>query len=90
MLLGFDEYKEQAEALAEALGMPCRIVGKHRFPDGENKITLPSSLPEHVILCRSLDHPNEKLLELLLAAETARELGARVVTLVAPYLCYMR
>ena len=90
MLLGFDEYKEQAEALAETLGMPCRIVGKHRFPDGENKITLPSSLPEHVILCRSLDHPNEKLLELLLAAETARELGARVVTLVAPYLCYMR
>ncbi len=90
MLLGFDEYREQAEALAEALGMPCHIVRKHRFPDGENKITLPSSLPGHVIFCRSLDHPNEKLLELLLAAETARELGAKVVTLVAPYLCYMR
>jgi ribose-phosphate pyrophosphokinase len=35
-------------------------------------------------------HPNEKLLELLLAVKTARELGAKVVTLVAPYLCYMR
>ena len=90
MLLGFDEYEEQAEALAEALGIPCNIVRKHRFPDGENKITLPSSLPGHVICCRSLDHPNEKLLELLLAIKTARELGAKVVTLVAPYLCYMR
>lgn len=90
MLLGFDEYKVQAEALAEALGIPCRIVQRHRFPDGENKLTLPSSLPGHVIFCRSLDHPNEKLLELLLAVKTARELGAKVVTLVAPYLCYMR
>lgn len=90
MLLGFDEYQEQAAALAAALGMPCRIVKRHRFPDGENKITLPSSLPGHVIFCRSLDHPNEKLLELLLAVNTARELGAKVVTLVAPYLCYMR
>ena len=34
--------------------------------------------------------PNEKLLELLLAAKTARELGAKELTLVAPYLCYMR
>ena len=90
MLLGFSDYKEQAEALADALGVPCRIVQTHRFPDGENKITLPSSLPGHVIICRSLDHPNEKLLELLLAAKTARELGAKLVTLVAPYLCYMR
>ena len=41
-------------------------------------------------MLRSLHQPNEKLLELLLAAQTARELGAREVTLVAPYLAYMR
>ncbi len=41
-------------------------------------------------VCRSLDRPNDKLIELLLAAEAARELGARHLTLVAPYLCYMR
>jgi ribose-phosphate pyrophosphokinase len=76
--------------LAEALDIPSHIIQRHRFPDGENKLTLPSSLPEHVIFCRSLDHPNEKLLELLLAAKTARQLGAKVLTLVAPYLCYMR
>lgn len=90
MLLGFEDYEEQSRLLAEALDMPCRMIQTHRFPDGENKLTLPSSLPEHVIFCRSLDHPNEKLLELLLVAKTARELGVKLLTLVAPYLCYMR
>ena len=90
MLLGFDDYEPQSRALAKALGMPCHIVEKHRFPDGENKLTLPPSLPGEVIFCRSLDQPNEKLLELLLAAKTAIELGADRLTLVAPYLCYMR
>lgn len=90
MLLGFDDYEQQAQSLAEALDMPCRIVHRHQFPDSENKLTLPPDLPDHVVLCRSLDHPNEKLLELLLAAKTARKLGAKTLTLVAPYLCYMR
>jgi ribose-phosphate pyrophosphokinase len=39
---------------------------------------------------RTLNNPNEKLVELLLAAQTARDLGARHLTLVAPYLAYMR
>ncbi len=62
----------------------------HRFPDGESRLRLPPALPADVVLCRSLDHPNDKLVELLIAAAAARELGAVRVTLVAPYLCYMR
>jgi len=90
MILSFDDYELQSRKLAESLSMECHIIQRHRFPDGEHKLTLPSSLPDHVIFCRSLDHPNEKLLELLLAAKTARQLGAKELTLVAPYLCYMR
>lgn len=90
MILGFDDYVEQSQNLAGALGLPCHTIQRHRFPDGENKLTLPTNLPEQVIFCRSLDHPNEKLLELLLAAKTARNLGAKTLTLVAPYLSYMR
>ena len=90
LILGFDDYDEQSRKLAESLAIPCRMIQRHRFPDGESRLTLPDSIPEHVIICRSLDHPNEKLLELLLAAKTARELGAKELTLVAPYLCYMR
>lgn len=90
MILSFEDYAPQSQKLAEAIDTPCHIIQVHHFPDAENKITLPPSLPEHVIFCRSLNQPNEKLLELLLAAKTARELGAKQLTLVAPYLCYMR
>jgi ribose-phosphate pyrophosphokinase len=90
MLLYFDDYEAQSCKLAQVLDMPCHIIQRHRFPDGESKLTLPGKLPEHVLFCYSLDQPNEKLLELMLAAKTARQLGAKELTLVAPYLCYMR
>lgn len=87
---GFDGYEKQSRRLAESLGVACQIIQRHRFPDGESKLTLPAQLPEHVLICCSLDQPNEKLIELLLAVKTARKLGAQTLTLVAPYLCYMR
>ena len=90
LLLGFPEYAAPAQRLAKQLNCPYEQVDIHRFPDGESKVRLPASLPRHVIVCRSLDHPNDKLIELLLTAETARAAGVRQLTLVAPYLCYMR
>lgn len=90
LVLGFPEYTDQANRLAGALDSACRIVDIHRFPDGESRVRLPVDLPAHVVLCRSLNQPNEKLVELMLAARAARELGARTLTLAAPYLCYMR
>ena len=90
MLLGFDDYEMQSRNLAAALEMPWELVSSHRFPDGEVKLKLPADLPERVIVCRSLDRPNEKLVELLLTARAAREQGVKQLTLVAPYLCYMR
>ena len=88
--LGFPEYDSQARALADALHAPYAVVDVHHFPDGESRLRLPPGLPDHVILCRSLDRANDKLVELLFAAEAARASGASRLTLVAPYLCYMR
>jgi ribose-phosphate pyrophosphokinase len=90
LLLGFAEYAAPAHRLAKALNCPYEQVEIHRFPDGESRVRLPAALSRHVIVCRSLDHPNDKLIELLLTAETARVAGAERLTLVAPYLCYMR
>ncbi len=90
LVLGFTDYESQGRQLAQELGATFSLVDVHHFPDGENRIRLPERMPEHVVLCRSLNQPNAKLIELLLAAETARELGAKQLTLVAPYLCYMR
>ena len=90
LLLHFEDETAQAARLAAAAGLGCRLVERHRFPDGELRLRLPSALPPHVVLLRGLHDPNEKLVELLLAASTARTLGARRITLVTPYLGYMR
>jgi ribose-phosphate pyrophosphokinase len=66
-------------------------VAVRRFPDGESLVRITSRARDaHAILFRSLDHPNERLVEAVLASETLRKRGARSVTLVAPYLGYMR
>lgn len=90
LIIGFSEYREPAQRLAGARGLPYVEVDIHSFPDGETSIRLPERMPSQVVFCRSLDHPNEKLVELLLAAAGAREQGVEKLTLVAPYLCYMR
>lgn len=89
-VLGFPEYLPQAQRLAAALNIQLQEVYLHQFPDGESLLRLPTDLPEHMIICRSLNQPNDKLIELLLCAKTAREQGVKRLTLVAPYLCYMR
>jgi len=89
-LLYFDDEADAALRLADAAGMKSAAIDRHRFPDGELKLRLPPALPARVVLLRSLAQPNEKLVELMLAARTARGLGARHLTLVAPYLAYMR
>lgn len=90
MILCFDDEVEFARALGAAAGLPVQRIERHRFPDGELKLTLPPALSGDVQLLRSLHAPNEKLVEVILAARAARELGARELTLVAPYLAYMR
>lgn len=90
LLLAFDDEAALAQRLAQAIGWPLAFVDRHRFPDGETRLRLPATLPAHVVLLRGLQQPNEKLTELMLAAAGARELGARRLTLVSPYLAYMR
>jgi ribose-phosphate pyrophosphokinase len=90
MLLHFDDERDYAERLATAAGLAMAPIQRHRFPDGELKLRLPTPVGAHAVMLRSLHRPNEKLVELLLAARAARDLGARHLTLVAPYLAYMR
>ncbi|MEO7851747.1 MAG: ribose-phosphate diphosphokinase [Rubrivivax sp.] len=90
LLLHFDDETVLAEALAHALGCALQPIRRHRFPDGENKLTLPAKLPQRVALLRGLQQPNAKLAELMIVAPAARDLGARHLTLVCPYLAYMR
>ncbi|MEX5748853.1 ribose-phosphate diphosphokinase [Massilia sp. X63] len=83
----------------EAMGAElCRLRGweagdweVRSFPDGETHIRYLSEVAgREVILVCSLDRPNARVVPLYLAAGVARELGARRIGLVVPYLAYMR
>ncbi|MBV1733855.1 MAG: ribose-phosphate diphosphokinase [Hydrogenophaga sp.] len=89
-LLCFDDEQTIAQAVAAAAGLTLAVIQRHRFPDGELRLRLPESLPPRVVFWRGLHQPNEKLVEILLVARTAHQLGAVHLTLVAPYLAYMR
>jgi len=90
LVLGFTDSNKQAIKLANLLDIDYVEINLHKFPDGESKIQLPESLPSHVILYISLNNPNDKLIESLLVSHTAKKIGCQTLTLVCPYLCYMR
>src|SRR6516165_1304473 len=80
-----------AQMLARSLRGDIGGIELRSFPDGETYLRFLSHLSGRVlVIACTLDRPNEKILPLLFAAATARELGAEKVGLVAPYLAYMR
>ena len=95
VVLSFPDAAGQASMLAASLlseqgRVSAAEITVHRFPDGESRVAVPVPLPDHVVILCSLNQPNEKLIELLLAASAARANGVKRLILVAPYLCYMR
>jgi ribose-phosphate pyrophosphokinase len=80
-----------AQTLASLLHCPASMLEVHRFPDGEGLVRLRTGVQgQRVLIVAHLDHPDDKALTLLFAADAARDLGAAEVGLVAPYLPYMR
>jgi ribose-phosphate pyrophosphokinase len=80
-----------AAALAPALDGEVSPLDLRRFPDGEIYVRLADAPRDrHVVLACGLDNPDDKSTGIYFAAATARELGARSVGLVAPYLAYLR
>ena len=80
-----------AEQLATRLGCTLGKAEFHHFPDGETLVRLGTPVEDqNVILLCSLDQPDAKTATILFFADTAHELGAKSIGLVAPYLGYMR
>jgi len=80
-----------AAGLVEHGGLEARQLDQRHFPDGESYLRLAAGeAPEDAAVVASLHPPNDTLLDALLAAATARDLGAERVGLVAPYLAYLR
>lgn len=79
-----------ARRLARALGARLVPVRVHHFPDGETLLRVAQAPGADAVVVQSFDNPDSKLMPVLLAADALRRSGARRVTLVAPYLAYMR
>jgi ribose-phosphate pyrophosphokinase len=80
-----------ARLLATRLAADVGALEMRAFPDGESYVRLLDDVTgRNVIVVCTLDDPDRKFLRLVYACETARELGASSVGLVAPYLAYMR
>lgn len=72
------------------LGAHARKIHLRHFPDGESLVRVDDSDSANAMVLHSLDHPDTKLMPTLLAADALRRAGVRNVTLIAPYLPYMR
>lgn len=91
LILALPGGSHAAAALAAELGCGWHDIESRRFPDAETLVCLPLPVEgEDLILAGSLDRPDDKTMSLIFAADAARELGARSVGLVTPYLAYMR
>lgn len=83
--------EDLGDALARSPGFERGAWICRSFADGETHLRFHSPVQgRDVVLACTLDHPDDKLLRLYLATQTLRELGAKRVHLVAPYLPYMR
>lgn len=83
--------EEVAVLLARQLDATLSPVEWRRFPDGESYFRLPGDLQDaEVSIAACLRDPDPQALGLWYLADGARDLGARSVGLVAPYLPYMR
>jgi ribose-phosphate pyrophosphokinase len=91
LLLAFPGAESLARGLVRDLPADAGVLHWRHFPDGESLLALEGDYEARdVVVLATLRDPDPTALPLLFAARTARELGARSVGLVAPYLAYMR
>jgi ribose-phosphate pyrophosphokinase len=91
LLLACPGNEALGESLCRALDADPVAFAMRRFPDGETYLRIDSDVRDRsiAVLC-SLHDPDSRLSALVFASDALRDLGARQVGLVAPYLAYMR
>lgn len=84
--------KELGEKIAAELGAFSHPVENKVFPDGEQYVRFTAPLKgETVVIVQTTSPPQDsKLIQLYMMTSTAKELGARRIICVVPYLAYAR
>jgi len=83
---------ELGRKIAELLKAKVVSVEFKRFPDGESYIRFEGSVEnEDVAIVQATGPPqNDNLIQLLLMADNARDMGAKSITVAVPYFAYAR
>ncbi|MFH1133908.1 MAG: ribose-phosphate diphosphokinase [Nanoarchaeota archaeon] len=89
LVTSFADAAPLAKKVAKILGAPFALLQEHDFPDGEALVKVPKP-QQQVVVVSQLHYPNAKILPLIFALSTLRDLGARRITLVVPYMPYLR
>ncbi len=91
LLFTYPDNEKQAVSLIKEAGYELGAMTIHHFPDGESLVQFDTNVKgRDVVLFCSLNHPDSKAMTIMFFAKTAKELGAKSVNLLAPYLGYMR
>ncbi|HWA88770.1 MAG TPA: ribose-phosphate pyrophosphokinase [Rhizomicrobium sp.] len=91
LVLAMPGNEAMASTIADHTTGELGAIEARAFPDGETYLRIASEVKGRtVVIADTLAHPDPKFLPLIFAADTARELGAAKIGLVAPYLAYMR
>lgn len=91
VIFAFPEYYELAKNIVERTKFEYGDLSIREFPDKESFVQIFTEVKnkEVIVLC-GLDKPNKKIAPLIFLADLCKDLGAKRVKLVAPYLGYMR
>ncbi|MFC1801013.1 ribose-phosphate diphosphokinase [Nanoarchaeota archaeon] len=92
IIIGLSNSRELARKVAKKLKVKYSSLDFEQFPDGEVYLRFRDKVKgKNVVLIQSMQpRVNDALIETLFASATAKDLGAKKVILVAPYLSYMR
>lgn len=91
LLFAYPGHDALFQSVLSACGYTTGEAEWHSFPDGESLVRIETDVKgKDIALLCSLYRPDDKAMAIMFFARTARELGAKSIHLIAPYLGYMR
>ncbi len=91
MIIGGSASQDLAAHVAKELGEEICYVETKKFPDGERYLRINGQIDDEVTVIQSTGYPqDENLMELIFTIATLKDLGAKKVRVVVPYMGYAR
>ncbi|MGN0177597.1 MAG: ribose-phosphate diphosphokinase [Methanobrevibacter sp.] len=92
MIIGGSSSQDLAASVAHELGEELCYVETKKFPDGERYLRINAQVKDEIVtVIQSTGYPqDENLMELLFIISNLKDLGAKKVRVVVPYMGYAR